>query len=185
MTVSASYAPDVYTGNGLSSSFPFTFPILAAGHLVAVLTSNGTDRTLVSGTDYIATWAGPGAAGSIGLIAFNGPVQVDRPLEPGETLTLSRVVPLSQDVDLRRQGKIGAEVIERALDKGVMLSQQQQAEIDDHEDRVVFLENNIPAGAPVSAVMRPVVAATTLPLARTAMDVPSNDEAIAYAMIFG
>lgn len=185
MTVAAGYEPAVYSGDGVAVVFPFTWPLLAADHLVVERTASGVTTTLVRGIDYLLTWVAPGLAGSVRAIYMDGGTPVDDPPALGETITLRRVMPVEQETNLRNQGPYLAETVERALDRQTMVAQQLAATTEDHSTRIEDLENSLPAGSPVSVAMQPVVAAEILDEARAEMDVPSNDEAIVYAMIFG
>jgi hypothetical protein len=126
MTIPASYAPDVYAGNGVTFSFPFTFKLLDAAHLVVQLTSGGVTTTLIKDVNYTLTWQGSGSTGTINRIRYVESVLTNFPLSNGDTLFISRDVTLSQDLDLRRGGHIGAESLERALDKIVMMVQEER-----------------------------------------------------------
>lgn len=125
MTVLSDYAPAVYAGNDTTYLFPFPWPIHDLSHLVVVHTDDeGVATTLVRNVNYTVAWVGPGQPGTVRRIRFSGETQLDYPLPFDETLTLSRDVPLTQETNLRSQGKLPAEVIERALDRQLMISQQ-------------------------------------------------------------
>ena len=141
MTVSAGYAPAVYDGNGSTYQFPFSWPIQSADHLVVTKTVAGVDTVLVRGVDYLLVWVGAGATGTVRTVYYDGGTPINDPPATGETITLARVVPLAQSVDLRNHGPFLGEVIEQALDKATQIDQQQQAELNDHEVRIVDLEN--------------------------------------------
>jgi hypothetical protein len=133
MAVSAGYTPAVYTGNDTTYVFPFAWPILAASHLVVVHTDAlGVETTLVKDTNYTLTWTGIGQPGSISRFRYVGLSRVDYPLATGETLTISRAVPVEQPTSLKTQGKLSAEILERAYDRLCMIDQQTLTLLLDH-----------------------------------------------------
>ncbi|OOL15831.1 hypothetical protein BXQ27_32630, partial [Klebsiella aerogenes] len=105
-----------YTGNGVTTSFPYTFRIFQKSDLmvqVADLNENITVLTL--DTDYTVTGAGGYSGGAVVLAS---------PLANGWQISISRDLPVTQETDLRNQGKFFAEVHEDAFDKLTMLIQQ-------------------------------------------------------------
>lgn len=116
MTVSTEVDHNDYTGNGVTTSFPYTFRIFQKSDLmvqVADLNENITVLTL--DTDYTVTGAGGYSGGAVVLAS---------PLANGWQISISRDLPLTQETDLRNQGKFFAEVHEDAFDKLTMLIQQ-------------------------------------------------------------
>lgn len=116
MTVSTEVDHNDYTGNGVTTSFPYTFRIFQKTDLlvqVVDLSENITVLTL--DTDYSVTGAGTYSGGSVVLSS---------PLANGWQISISRSLPVTQDTDLRNQGKFFAEVHEDAFDKLTMLIQQ-------------------------------------------------------------
>lgn len=116
MTVSTEVDHNDYTGNGVTTSFPYTFRIFKKSDLtvqVADLNENITVLTL--DTDYSVTGAGTYSGGNVVLMS---------PLTNGWQISISRDLPVTQETDLRNQGKFFAEVHEDAFDKLTMLIQQ-------------------------------------------------------------
>ncbi|AVE99179.1 phage tail protein [Klebsiella aerogenes] len=116
MTVSTEVDHNDYTGNGVTTSFPYTFRIFQKSDLmvqVADLNENITVLTL--DTDYTVTGAGGYSGGAVVLAS---------PLTNGWQISISRDLPVTQETDLRNQGKFFAEVHEDAFDKLTMLIQQ-------------------------------------------------------------
>jgi hypothetical protein len=108
-----------YSGNDVTTSFPFSFKVFSADDMVVVRT-NATDieTTLTGGTDYSVTLnadqdTSPG--GSITLPAA---------LASGFLLTITSSVPNLQTLDLTNQGGFYPRVINAALDRVTILVQQ-------------------------------------------------------------
>lgn len=116
MTVSTEVDHNDYAGNGVTTSFPYTFRIFNKSDLVVQvvdLSENITELTL--DTDYTVTGAGGYTGGNVVLSS---------PLANGYQISISRELPVTQETDLRNQGKFFAEVHEDAFDKLTMLIQQ-------------------------------------------------------------
>ncbi|MGU7691388.1 hypothetical protein [Escherichia coli] len=116
MTVSTEVDHNEYTGNGVTTTFPYTFRIFQKSDLVVqVVDLNENITELILDTDYIVTGAG----------GYNGGnVILSKALVNGYQISISRELPVTQDTDLRNQGKFFAEVHEDAFDKLTMLIQQ-------------------------------------------------------------
>lgn len=116
MTVSTEVDHNDYTGNGVTTSFPYTFRIFKKSDLVVqVADLNENITELVLDTDYTVTGAGGYTGGNVIL---------STPLTSGYQISISRELPVTQETDLRNQGKFFAEVHEDAFDKLTMLIQQ-------------------------------------------------------------
>ncbi|WP_259280986.1 hypothetical protein [Citrobacter portucalensis] len=116
MTVSTEVDHNNYTGNGITTSFPYTFRIFHKSDLVVQvvdLSENITELTL--DTDYTVTGAGGYSGGNV---VFSSPIA------NGHQISISRELPVTQETDLRNQGKFFAEVHEDVFDKLTMLIQQ-------------------------------------------------------------
>lgn len=116
MTVSTVVDHNDYTGNGVTTSFPYTFRIFKKTDLaVSVVDLNENITALVLDTDYTVTNAGGYNGGNVVLTA---------PLATGWQISIARELEPTQETDLRNQGKFFAEVHEDAFDKLTMLIQQ-------------------------------------------------------------
>ena len=116
MTVSTVVDHNDYTGNGVTTSFPYTFRIFKKTDLkVSVIDLSENITVLVLDTDYTVTNAGGYNGGSVVLTT---------PLATGWKITVARELAATQETDLRNQGKFFAEVHEDAFDKLTMLIQQ-------------------------------------------------------------
>lgn len=116
MTVSTEVYHNDYTGNGVTTSFPYTFRIFKKADLtVSVIDLSENITVLVLDTDYTVTNAGGFNGGSVVLTS---------PLANGWQISIARELEATQETDLRNQGKFFAEVHEDAFDKLTMLIQQ-------------------------------------------------------------
>lgn len=116
MTVSTVVDHNDYTGNGVTTSFPYTFRIFSKSDLtVSVIDLSENITVLVLDTDYTVTNAGGYNGGNVVLSA---------PLANGWQISVARELEPTQETDLRNQGKFFAEVHEDAFDKLTMLIQQ-------------------------------------------------------------
>ena len=118
MALSTSANKVIHNGNGVATSFPFTFPILEASHLSVIYTDAGGNSITLSTSLYSVTGIGAIAGGSV-TYPLSG-----SPLASGETLTLLRTVPLTQTTVLSNQGGYYPEVVERRFDLAYMAMQQ-------------------------------------------------------------
>jgi len=127
MTVSSTLSKKVYNGDGNEMTFPTEFAFLANADVTATLTdANGVETTWIEGTHYTLSGAGSGSAGTLTVIS---PPSSNIP-KLGETLTIRRVPEATQNTDLPVGDSLSAEVLEQALDRGVMLTQRTLEELD-------------------------------------------------------
>lgn len=110
-TVTNENSFNVYTGNGVTTVFPYSFKILASTDLTVSV--NGVTKTIT--TDY--TVSGVGASGGGNVTFVVAPATSSR-------VVLERDVAMTQTLDLIPQAAISADALERALDKLTMLAQQ-------------------------------------------------------------
>jgi hypothetical protein len=116
MTVSTVVDHNDYTGNGVTTSFPYNFRIFKKTDLaVSVIDLSENITVLVLDTDYTVTNAGGYNGGNVVLTS---------PLANGWQISIARELEPTQETDLRNQGKFFAEVHEDAFDKLTMLIQQ-------------------------------------------------------------
>lgn len=116
MTVSTEVNQAAYTGNGVTTVFPYTFRILNASNLtVTRIDLQEIETVLTLGTDYTVTGAG----------SYNGgAVVLPQPLPSGYSIVIERDLAIVQETDLRNQGTFFAEVHEDAFDYLTMIIQQ-------------------------------------------------------------
>lgn len=123
MTVTTNTNKVQALGNGVTTSFPFTFRIYAASDLIVTRTviATGVDTTLVLNTDYTVTGAASYNGGAV--IMASAPAT-------GTRVTIRRVLSITQPTDIRNQGSYFPETHEDALDRSAMINQQQQETLD-------------------------------------------------------
>lgn len=124
MTVLTTTNKTFKLGDGVTSAIPFAFRIFAASDLVVVQTNIATGIStdpLVLNVDYTVTGVGN----------YNGgQVTENIPAPLGVKTTVARVLPLTQQADIRNQGAFSAEIHEDVFDRLNMVDQQQQEQID-------------------------------------------------------
>ena len=122
MTVASQTSRVSYSGDGTSTEFAVPFYFLEDSHLrVVLLSAAGVETEQDLGTDYTVTGAGESAGGEITM--STAPAS-------GETLTILRNVPFTQQTDYQANDPFPAESHERALDKLTMVAQQSQEQLD-------------------------------------------------------
>jgi hypothetical protein len=122
MTVATSTSKSgPYAGAGTTGPFTVGFRFLANDHLQVVRAdANGVETVLVLDTDYTVTGAGAGS----------GAVTLAASLPTGQTLTITRDVPFTQEADYVPNDSFPAESHERALDLLTMQTQQLNERVD-------------------------------------------------------
>lgn len=196
-----------FVGNGVTTSFPFTFKVFATSDVVVTLTTiaTGVESTLVETTNYTVALNADQNANPGGSVTYN-PAGV--PMPATQELTLTSNVPQLQTLDLTNGGGFFPAVISAALDRAVILIQQlaltisgclrtavsdtAPAALPTKATRALnflaFDANGDPiasaggASTPVSVAMAPVVAAATLAAGRTAFGVLASGAAAVGAV---
>ena len=122
MTVSTTTTKAIYNGDGSTTAFPTTFEFFDDTDIVvterAVNTGAETTKTLT--TDYTVS-GGNGATGTVTATTA-----------PPATVqwVIGRKTPLTQQIDYVENDDFPAETHEQGLDRGVMIAQDRQGEID-------------------------------------------------------
>ncbi len=114
----------VYDGNDVTSLWPYTFPIATTdgSDVLVYLTDPDDVRTLLTSNYSVDV------AGSQVLYPIVTDPIID-PLPTGWKITLLRMEPLTQLMDLLNQGAFNAETLETAFDKLTMICQQLQDQV--------------------------------------------------------
>lgn len=103
-------------GNGSTVlSYPTGFVFKAASWLRVYVSEAGLSRLLVLGTDYTVTGAGNDLGGNVTtLVAY-----------PATTIvTIARSTPIIQLLDMEYNDRLPAQLVEDALDQGILISQE-------------------------------------------------------------
>lgn len=112
---------NVYSANGITTAFPYTFRILKNADMkVMVVALDGSDSILEINTHYTVTGADSAEGGTVSFIT--APAN-------DETVILYRDVEITQELDLVNNDPFDAELIEKAFDKGAMINQEQAEDI--------------------------------------------------------
>jgi hypothetical protein len=120
MTVASTSSRTVLLGNGATTVFPFAFKCLLAADLVVLFTDAlGNVTTLTSG-QYTDANSYP-TDDSGGSITYN---PNGTPIPAGTTLTIYRNETATQPYAISNQGAFWPQVIEKALDRIILLIQQ-------------------------------------------------------------
>lgn len=126
MTVPANLNRVDYTGTGSAGPFTVPFPFYDASHLTVLQTDALFNQTTLTG------WTATGAGGPSGAVTLAAACPV------GSTLTIMRIVPLTQITSIKNQEAFYPEVHEQEMDLLAMADQQ----LDEAMDRTLRL----PAG---------------------------------------
>lgn len=144
MTVETTVKKVTAAGNGAATVFSYSpMNIFAPTDLVVVKRSaSGVETTVARGTGVNDFAINQVVFPGTGSITYPADLDLGAPLATGETLTIKRVLPVLQLVDLENQGGYFPEVQEDAFDYGIMIALQQQEEID----RAIKAPLSAPAG---------------------------------------
>ena len=134
MTVSMQITKRMYQGNGVVRKWDVDFPLISADDLRVFLTSpQGVEEEIF--TDF-----------SVDLLTHALTYPTDESGKPalacGWKLTVVRATPLTQEIDLLRQGELDAEVLEQGYDKLTMLVQELGEKVDRSIKYPVSTEEN-------------------------------------------
>ncbi len=122
MTVSTQVTKRIYEGNGITRQWDVDFPLMSAEDLKVFVTSaQGNETEITTGFSLNAT-----------RTKLEYPTEQSGldPLASGYKITLVRRTPLTQEIDLLRQGELDAEVLEEGYDKLTLTMQELSEKID-------------------------------------------------------
>lgn len=123
-TISIETSRVQYTCNGTTVAYTYPFEIIEDSDIIAVKTdSTGAETTLVLNTDYAVSGAGSSTGGTLTLTAGSK-------CASGYTLTILRDIPLTQETDYVDGDAFSAESFESALDKEMLINQQQAEQLN-------------------------------------------------------
>ena len=118
MTIADNYNPIRQQGNGTTTSFSFSFPLLNESYIRVYKELNGT-QTLVNKGEYTVSFTETG-----GIVTFH------KAPENGAIVVISRELPLEQDTPYRTSSGFPANRVEENFDELTMITQQLQEQVD-------------------------------------------------------
>lgn len=122
MSLSSLILKHVYSANGTQTTWDFSFPIILTTDMKVILTTAaGVETTLTSNYDVDTV---------LSRVTYPTAVSGLAPLASGNTITLKRVEPLTQQLVLQNQAPFNAADVMSSLDKLTMISQQVQEQLD-------------------------------------------------------
>lgn len=132
MTLAAINVQNTYNGDGTAKTYPFTFPLFEVADVsIALVNTNVTPNvsyTLQLTQDFTVVLNPTGAdqylGGTITLVNKSQIWLSGGFLKTGWTITISRIMALTQTTSIRNQGSYYPETIEDALDYLMMVCQQ-------------------------------------------------------------
>ncbi|MFV0643877.1 MAG: glycosyl hydrolase family 28-related protein [Sphingomonadaceae bacterium] len=131
MTVEVLVSEISYTENGVTTAFAVPFQFHKPAHIhVERVAPDGEITTLVYGTDYSAT----GGSGDDG-----GVVNVVAPAISGTRLNIWRNTPRQQETDYATADRFPAETHEHALDRDMLIEQEQDRDLTNTQERAVMV----------------------------------------------
>jgi C1q domain len=131
MSVSSTTNRNNYVGNGSVNEYDYTFRVFDDDDLlVTVRNVAGVETTLTKTTDYTVSGVGLNGGGSITLVSSGQAWLTGGNLTTGFVIAIRRVLDLTQNTDIRNQGDFYPEAHEDQFDRGAMIAQQQQDELD-------------------------------------------------------
>ena len=119
VTVSARHTKNIYIGDGATRNWPYTFSLNHEDHIRIILESPDGKITQVYNEYQVDLMEG--------YVRY--PIE-NEPLARGWKIALLRKTPLAQEMDLVNNGGFFPETIESAFDRGVLVEQEFQEEMD-------------------------------------------------------
>lgn len=138
MTIQSTTRKVQFLGNGVATSFPFTFKAFTTADFQATKTSTtGIDTALVLNTNFSVALNADQNASPGGTVTY--PIS-GSPLANGEKLTILTAIAQKQNTDITNNGGFYPQVIEDEFDYLTILSQQLQ-EIADRTVKIPSSDN--------------------------------------------
>ena len=129
MTVSTTYSPLTYSGNGSTTAFPITWPFFSGSLVATLITSAGVETVKSLTTHYTVS----GGTASNGLPATGTLTMLTAPAS-GETLRITRATSKTQSSTWAENDPFPQKTIEAALDKLTLQTQETAADASDGID---------------------------------------------------
>ena len=145
MTVQNDKTKEVLLGDGIITAFPYTFALLDKTHIKVYLTDLDGNTTLLESGYNVDTK-------NCNVIY---PYPFGKPLPAGWKMTIMRVVPVTQEMDLINQGALPNETLEKAYDRLTMIAQQLNEESSRSlkaDVTVIGTPHQLPAPVPGKAI---------------------------------
>lgn len=153
MTISSSAAPKAgpFIGNGVTTSFPFTFKVFDKSEVKVTLAvlATGAESVLVLDTNYTVTLNPDQNTNPGGSVTYN---PSGTPMAATHSLTITSNVLEMQGTDITNGGGFYPQVIEDALDRAVILVKQLR--------EVISRSLSIPVSSTASTVLPAPTAST-------------------------
>jgi hypothetical protein len=134
----------VQDGNGVNTSFSFTFQVSETDgsdiEIYITDTSGNTGEALSSG--YLITLNNPDDLTAGGYVTYPFPTSGTK-LQTDEKITIARVLSITSDLDLENTGPFIAQNVENAIDKVTMIAQQ----LNEASNRTIKADISVTAGA--------------------------------------
>lgn len=122
MTVSTQITKRIYEGNGVTRQWDVDFPLMAAEDLKVFVTSaQGNETEITTGFELNSQRT---------KLEYPTLASGLDPLASGYKITLVRKTPITQEIDLIRQGELDAEVLEQGYDKLTLAVQELSEKLD-------------------------------------------------------
>lgn len=118
MTISTTSNSAVAQGNGVTTSFSFSFPVPLASYLQVYYADTTGAISLLPPSSYFASGIGTAAGGTVTYPLAGNPIPI------GSSLLIKRVLPYQQLTDIINQSGYYPNVVENALDNLEMQIQQ-------------------------------------------------------------
>ena len=140
MTVSASYAPLEFSGNGSATEFGVTWPFFSGSLLVTLVAAGGAETVQAITTHYLVE----GGTAVNGLPGTGTLTMLIAPAT-GETLRIERVTPKTQTATFTNNDAFPAKTVESALDRALLIGQETAYSVPDYDVFTSTVDGLVPA----------------------------------------
>lgn len=130
MTLAANYEPISYAGVGTASPLAVPFRFLNNADLIVTARTGGVPTVLTIGSNYTVTGAGSSSGGEVTPLST---------IPVGTTWTIERQSAREQETDFVDGNDFPAEAHENALDRGIMIAQEQDVEAAEIKSRALLV----------------------------------------------
>ncbi len=127
MTIPTSQSLEIFLGNGVTTSFNFTFVGDSSTYIIVTYTDSTGSATVLTPSQYTVSLNAPAVGALWGIGGTVTYPKSGSPIASGTSLTVARILPLTQVDSISNQGNFAPSVIESALDTLAMQIQQTSA----------------------------------------------------------